>query len=198
MRFVRFTNDFRLVRRTFLVRGRTNNENDAEHSYQMAMCAWFVNEHLNLRLNSDKILRYALVHDLVEVYAGDTPTIGAAAKGKSMEDKQQREKEALNRIKEEWAKDFPAMVTAMETYESKIDPESLLIYTLDKIITKINNIEDNGRNWHQNPTRLEDLDAYTRSKVATFPPVAKLYAEIYGLLKENPSLFPRTITEPSS
>jgi putative hydrolases of HD superfamily len=190
MRFVRFTNDFRLVHRTFLARGRDTHENDAEHSYQMAMCAWFVHERLKLGLNMEKILTYALVHDLVEVYAGDTPTIGSAAKGHSAEQKQEREQQALMRIKEEWHKEFPGLVDAMEAYEAKSDPESLLIYTLDKTITKINNIEDNGRNWHRNPTTLEEIDTYTRSKVAKFPPVGKLYEEIYEFLKKNPSLFP--------
>lgn len=190
MRFVRFTNDFRLVRRTFLARGRDDNENDAEHSYQMAMCAWFVNERLNLTLDTGKILRYALVHDLVEVYAGDTPTIGAAAQNHTADDKRRREADAFARITREWSSDFPDMIDAMEAYEAKADPESLLIYTLDKTITKLNNIEDGGRNWRVNPTRLADLDAYTRPKVAKFPPTAKLYEEIYEFLRANPSLFP--------
>lgn len=192
MRFVRFTNDFRLVERTFLARGRETHENDAEHSYQMAMCAWFVSEHLKLGLDSGKILRYALVHDLVEVYAGDTPTVGSAAHGHSPEEKKKREDAALARIKTEWQKDFPALIEALEAYEEKADPESLLIYTLDKTVTKINNLEDHGRNWHRNPTKLAELDAYTRPKVAKFPPVAKLYDEIYEILKQNPSLFPQS------
>lgn len=190
--FVKFTNDFRLVRRTFLARGRDDHENDAEHSYQMAMCAWFVNERMKLGLDTGKILRYALVHDLVEVYAGDTPTVGIAARGHSAEDKHRRETEARARIVREWEEDFPEMVAAIEAYEAKTDEEALLIYTLDKTITKISNMEDNGRNWHKNPTNLEEIDRYTRSKVAKFPPVAKLYEEIYGILKQSPSLFPTT------
>lgn len=190
-RFVRFTNDFRLVRRTFLVRGRNDNENDAEHSFQMALCAWFLNDHLKLGLDVQKILRYALVHDIVEVYAGDTPTIGTAAHGYSPAKKHLREARAAARIRKEWQKDFPDMVNAMEAYERKKDAESLLIYTLDKTITKINNIEDKGRNWKKNPTSLEEMDAYTRPKVAKFPPVGALYEEIYGILKRSRSLFPK-------
>jgi putative hydrolase of HD superfamily len=47
------------------------NENDAEHSYALAMTAWFLAPHFP-HLDRDEVIRMALAHDLVELYAGDT------------------------------------------------------------------------------------------------------------------------------
>ena len=46
-------------------------ENDTEHSYNLAMTAWYLAKWFP-ELNRDLLIRYALVHDLVEVHAGDT------------------------------------------------------------------------------------------------------------------------------
>ncbi|PSO45478.1 MAG: hypothetical protein BRC25_02215 [Parcubacteria group bacterium SW_6_46_9] len=63
-----------LVKRSELARGKDRRENDWEHGYQMAMLCWYLadsSEELNLNLK--KVIAYALAHDVVEVYAGDTP-----------------------------------------------------------------------------------------------------------------------------
>ena len=52
-------------------------ENDVEHSYAVAMLCWYLHDALKLELDIAKILKYALVHDFVEVYAGDVNTFAS-------------------------------------------------------------------------------------------------------------------------
>lgn len=189
--FVRFINDFRLVRRNFLVRGREDDENDAEHSYQMAVCAWFVNEHYKLGFDTNKLLRYGLIHDIVEVYAGDTPAFGGGSNARTPEEKHRLEMEAFARIKTEWEDNFPEMVALIEAYEAKNDRESLFIYALDKIIPKLNNLEDEtGRNWHREQVSMQYVIDYTDPKVAKSPPLIPLWELVKEEMAKYPQMFP--------
>src|SRR6185503_15785376 len=63
---------FTLVERVAHVGSRESKENDAEHSYSLSMLAWYMTDAFELALDKNTLLRYALVHDLVEAYAGDT------------------------------------------------------------------------------------------------------------------------------
>lgn len=68
--FVKMCNDFALIKRN-KIKDDLSRETDAEHTYQVAMVSWYVNSAYGLRLNEEKILKYALVHDIPEVRAGD-------------------------------------------------------------------------------------------------------------------------------
>ena len=69
LNFVKITADFRGVERKVALKKANRRENDAEHSYQLAMVAWYIVNSEKLGLNSDLVVKYALIHDLVEVYA---------------------------------------------------------------------------------------------------------------------------------
>ena len=58
-------------RQTYLSDGR-RKENDAEHSWHLAMMALILEEYAAEKVDIERVLKIALVHDLVEVYAGDT------------------------------------------------------------------------------------------------------------------------------
>ena len=62
-----------ILRRNLIADG-SKRENDAEHSWHFAMMAMVLEEYAaeKKHINFDRVLRMALVHDLVEVYAGDT------------------------------------------------------------------------------------------------------------------------------
>ena len=60
-----------IIRRTLLMDG-SRRENDAEHSWHIAILAMVLKEYANKPVNIDKVVKMCLVHDLVEVYAGDT------------------------------------------------------------------------------------------------------------------------------
>lgn len=70
--YVRFPDEFRKIKRVVYNTGEDRLENDSEHSYQLTMIAWYIMDAYKLDLDRDLVIRYCLIHDLVEVYAGDT------------------------------------------------------------------------------------------------------------------------------
>ncbi len=134
-KLISFSQKFASVTRTVKIGSRENCENDAEHSYQVGLIAWYVAEKLNLRADQGKILEYATVHDLVEVYAGDTDPHLHSTEFKNS--KVEREKAALEQIKSDFP-DFPSLHKTIEAYETHSDTESRLVYIVDKILPVIN------------------------------------------------------------
>jgi len=60
-----------MPRRGWVIRNIKNPESIADHTFRVAIMAWFLGEKKNNNLNMEKIIKMALIHDLCEVYAGD-------------------------------------------------------------------------------------------------------------------------------
>lgn len=66
--------DLSLINRNHYLANTNRRENDIEHSLTVAILSWYVHDKYKLNLDIAKILKYAIVHDFVEVYAGDVNT----------------------------------------------------------------------------------------------------------------------------
>ncbi len=128
---------FRAIERSLLSIGHKDGrvaENDAEHSYALAMAAWFLAAHFP-KLDSGKLIRYALAHDLLEIHAGDTSVF---ADKEMLASKAEREAQAVAQLAREWA-DFPELVEAIRAYEARDSEEAKFVYALDKVMPIILN-----------------------------------------------------------
>lgn len=130
---IKMSGKFATVHRAVLNR-RGDFENDAEHSYQLAMTCWAVNKQYSLNLSDELVLKFALVHDLVELYAGDTDAHGEKEK---LEAKKENEKKALAILQSEFT-EHADMLKAIENYQSFDTPEAQLVNIVDKLIPCIN------------------------------------------------------------
>ncbi len=129
------THRFAGIERSVKIIDRDSMESDAEHSYQLAIMAWYLNNKLKLKLDRQKILEYALCHDLVEVYAGDTNP--HTHPKKFIASKHRRETAALRKIRSRFP-DFDNLYKTINKFERLGDKESKFIYLLDKILPVIN------------------------------------------------------------
>jgi len=69
-------------------------ENDAEHSWHLAMMVWVFAPHYEQPIDLEKALKMALIHDLPEIYAGDVPAFDVEGRlGKD-----ERERRAMERL----------------------------------------------------------------------------------------------------
>jgi len=134
-KLISFSQKFAGITRTVKIGSREAYESDAEHSHQVGLIAWYVAEKLSLKADKAKILEYATVHDLVEVYAGDTDPHLHSMEFKNS--KAEREKAALEQIKTNFS-DFPSLYKSIQDYEGHADVESRLVYIVDKILPIIN------------------------------------------------------------
>ncbi len=181
LKFVKITAEFRDVERRVVLMKAKRNENDAEHSYQLAMTAWYIINSEKLDLNSDLVIKYALIHDLVEVYAGDTPIEGDIEWRKS---KVAREKAAEVRLNKELP-EFPDLTHLLHTYEERKDEESKFVYALDKIMPMLQVYLEGGYSWRVNKLTLQNIIDHKADKITLSPIVQKYYDELIGILRRE-------------
>lgn len=161
-------------------------ENDVEHSYQLAMMGWYLNTAGKLGYDTDRIVQYALVHDLAEAYAGDVHAFDEAAR----RGKAEREASAIAQI----AAEFPGakdILKSLQAYDARADKEANFIYALDKLMPILMIYIEGGATWRQEGLTLERIHANKADKVALSEPVQRLYDQLRELLAAQPELFRR-------
>lgn len=185
LNFTKFLNKFRAIKRIVFTVGDGESENDSEHSYQLAMLAWYIISAEDLKLDKDLVIKYALVHDLVEVYAGDTYFCRS---DKEEKDKKDREHKSLSRIKQEFP-EIDDMYTFIQDYEKRLNRESRFVYALDKLLPVMNIYLDNGRDWRRHKVTLGNLIRFKTSKITLSPEVEPYFNELITILEENRGMF---------
>ena len=121
--------DLSLIDRHHYLASTERRENDTEHTMSVAVLCWYFHEKVGSPLDIAKILQYAIAHDLVEVYAGDVNTFASEA---DRVEKEKNERAALARLSDEFS-GFRTLTKAMQSYETKVDEESLFVWTVDKM-----------------------------------------------------------------
>lgn len=185
--FSKLLTAFQRVERALYVPGTERHENDAEHSYHLAFMAWYLISSENLNFDLDKVLKYALVHDLVEVYAGDTFVFSTDAD--HLGTKHEREMAAAMRIQEEFP-EFGSLHETIQAYEKREDREARFVYALDKVVPVLINYEDGARVWKERGVTIEMIKNEKLTKVAHCPEVSACFADLLALIEaEKDRLF---------
>lgn len=133
--------DLSLIDRRHYLIGSDRAEDDIEHSFSVALLCWYLQEKLTLKLDLSKVLKYAMVHDFAERYAGDVSTFASPA---DRQKKVVQEAASVKRLAQEF-KGFPDMVQTIQNYDAKADEESLFVWTVDKMQSLILADLDNWR-----------------------------------------------------
>lgn len=133
-----------IYRQTLLMDG-SRNENDAEHSWHLALMAMVLQEYSPKKdLDITKVLKMLLIHDLVEIYAGDTFCYDE----KANLNKNQRELEAAERLfsilPPDQSQEFRDL---WDEFEKRETPEALFAASLDRIQPLICNYLTGGHTW---------------------------------------------------
>ena len=134
--------------------GNGRNENDAEHSWHMAIMAYLLREYSNEDIDIAKVMLMCLIHDIVEIDAGDTYAYDAEA----LQSQKAREDVAKQRIfailPEEQAQELIALFDEFEEYETA---ESKFAHAMDNIQPLILNNSNNGGDWREHDVTVEQI-----------------------------------------
>lgn len=193
LKFVRLTNDFRSIERLIWYRGVEGRERNGEHVFQLTIVAWFIQQRHLPHLDLLKVLLYAIVHDMPEVYAADTPAFadksGTYTKLPSRGTKARREAEAIERLRLDWRDAFPDMFFFLTRYERGADEESRFVNALDKFVAELNIYDDNGRTDKRLQLTLAEKVNYKRPRIAVHPPTLTFYDAFTQFCEHRPELF---------
>ena len=140
-------------RRTYLSDGN-RLENDAEHAWHMAVMALLLSEYANAEVDVLKVVSMLLVHDLVEIYAGDTFAYDEVGK------KTQRERElaAAERLYSQLPDDLAGKMRALwDEFEEWGSAESKFAHTLDNFQPLLLQHESGGRAWREGGRKLSEV-----------------------------------------
>ena len=158
MEFLRVVDALKRVERmTRLIQrsGETSRrENSAEHSWHLALMAMMLVEHANEPVDLARVLQMILVHDIVEIDAGDTFVYDAAA----MVGKAEREQQAAERIFGMLPDDQKAEFLALwHEFEARETPEAKYASALDRLAGMLPNAANNGGTWNEHQVTVEQV-----------------------------------------
>ena len=143
----------KIMRQTYLS-DASRKEDDAEHSWHLALMAVLLKEYSNEEVDLTKVIPIVLIHDLVEIDAGDT----YAYSGESAAVTEARERKAAERVfgilPEDQGKVFRDLWEEFEAYET---PEAKFAHVLDNCQPMLLNDASNGLSWTEHQVRKSQI-----------------------------------------
>lgn len=140
------------IYRQTLVLHEDRRENDAEHSWHLALMAFLLAEHSNEKIDVLKVIKMVLIHDLVEIDAGDTYCYDE----KGYEDKEEREMKAAHRIFALLPEDQQEEIFSLwREFEEVRTPEAKFAAALDRMQPSLLNYTKGGASWTNHGVRYE-------------------------------------------
>ena len=122
------------------------NENDAEHAWHMAIMAYLLKEYANEKVDISRVMLMCLIHDIVEIDAGDT----YAYDEEGIQTQKQREENAKQRIfsilPNDQRDELMALFDEFEEYET---PEAKYAHAMDNLQPLILNHSNGGGDWKE-------------------------------------------------
>ena len=148
-----------IYRQTHL-KGYKRQENDAEHAWHMAIMIYLLKEYANEEFDVAKAMMMALIHDIVEIDAGDT----YAYDTKNLATQEEREEKAAKRIigilPDEQKKD---MIELFYEFEEGKTPEAKFAKTMDNFQPILLNDSNNGEDWKVHKIKKSQVENRQKS-----------------------------------
>lgn len=159
--------------------GHGRNENDAEHAWHMAIMAYLLKEYANETVDIGKVMLMCLVHDIVEIDAGDTYAYDA----EGLKTQKVREDAAKERIfsllPEDQKKELMAIFDEFEDYQSA---ESKFAHAMDNLQPLLLNNSNDGGDWREHQVNSSQVyGRQSKTKLGS----EKLYEITDAIIQEN-------------
>lgn len=153
-----------ILRQTHLS-GHGRRENDAEHAWHMAMMIYLLREYSNEEFDLARAMMMAIIHDIVEIDAGDTYAYDESG----LATQQERESKAADRIfgllPEDQAKELR---TLFDEFEAMATPESRFARAMDNFQPLLLNDANDGSDWREhNVARTQVMKRHMKTRLGS-------------------------------
>ena len=130
--------------------GHGRNENDAEHAWHMAVMAYLLREYANEPVDIMRTMFMCLIHDIVEIDAGDTYAYDEEGK-KTQREREERAKEHIfSMLPEDQKCEFSEV---FEEFEKNETPEAKFAHAMDNLQPLLLNNSNGGDDWREHGVR---------------------------------------------
>lgn len=142
-----------IQRRAPLING-SRVENSAEHSWHLAMMALVLSQYANEAVNVDRVVRLLLVHDIIEIDAGDTFAFDVAGNLDKAEREQLAAARLFGLLPDDQAAEFRAL---WDEFEARSTAESRFANAMDRLMPLFHNYLNGGGVWVKNGVSIEQV-----------------------------------------
>jgi putative hydrolases of HD superfamily len=175
-------------------------ESDAEHTVMLAWIAPAVAARFFPELNPHLVTSFAVVHDMVEVFAGDTPTIRITAAQRRA--KAKREADGVDRLYTALSVTMPWLPEMVLRYEAQSHPAARFVKALDKLMPKLVHLVDQGAGLREHRvTRREFVDMASAQReimagyVSDFPALFELHLALCDRVLDGVEFHPEEVSD---
>jgi putative hydrolases of HD superfamily len=132
---IEFLNKFKQIERFSIIKKDGRRESDAEHTWHLIVTLWLLSEYYEKKIDLNKAIKIALVHDLPEIIAGD---VYAHSTDITKEQKKKNEEKAMEEIISKMPNKFAKEVKELwEEYEKRETEEAKFVWLTDKLMPRL-------------------------------------------------------------
>lgn len=150
-----------ILRQTWLL-DSSRQENDAEHSWHIAVMALLLAEHADQPVDIARVVKMLLIHDVVEIDAGDTFIYDEAGH----QDKEEREQRAADRLFGLLPPDQAAELRGLwDEFEARETPEARYAAAIDRLQPLMHNCLTEGKAWRAHGVTADKVLAMNGARI---------------------------------
>ncbi len=159
--------------------GHGRNENDAEHAWHMAIMAYLLKEYSNEEIDIGKVMLMCLIHDIVEIDAGDTYAYDEENKKTQAAREEAAKLRIFGMLPDDQKKELMSLFEEFEAYETA---EAKFARALDNLQPLMLNNSNGGEDWKQHGVSATQV--YGRQG-KTVLGSKKLFEVVDSIIKEH-------------
>ena len=159
--------------------GHGRNENDAEHAWHMAVMAYLLREYANEEVDIARVMLMCLIHDIVEIDAGDTYAYDEDGKATQKAREDAAKERIFSLLPEDQKGELIALFDEFEAYRT---PESKYAHAMDNLQPLILNNSNDGGDWKEHGVSAETV--YSRQRKTALGS-EKLFEVTDQIIKSN-------------
>lgn len=154
IQFIKEIDKIKYIQRRTKLFNSDRNENDAEHSWHLAMMAVVLAEYSNESVDVLKVVKMVLIHDIVEIDAGDTFIYDTQKNHSNTDEERLAAKRIFGLLPREQAKE---LIAIWEEFEAGESPEAKFARTMDRLEPLLQNTSNDGGTWKEFDVSFEKV-----------------------------------------
>ena len=154
--FIKEIDKLKYIQRKTKLFNSDRNENDAEHSWHLALMAIVLAEHANEPVDILKVVKMVLIHDIVEIDAGDTFIYDTQKNHENTEEERLAAERIFGLLPGAQAQE---LITIWEEFEAGETKEARFARAMDRLEPLLQNSSNNGGTWNEPGVNYEKVYA---------------------------------------
>ncbi len=173
LRFIAEIDKMKSIWRQTPLLDRSRKENDAEHSWQLSTMAMVLANHAGPGVDMFRVLQMLLIHDIVEIDAGDTPIFDTSEDAKTQNEREQKAADRLfGMLPQAQSTSFRAL---WDEFEARETEDSRFAKALDRLQPFLHNFLTAGASW-------QDFNANADIVRDRMAPIAAASSDLHNLV----------------